>query len=82
MSDAIKDVSSGLVYEPGIYEGLPGFRITHPNGNTTFLYMNPSTESDDGKPTVFIYESAAEDAERPNPGFDHPHCYVTPEVSR
>jgi len=44
--------------------------------------MNPSTESDDGKPTVFIYESAAEDAERPNPGFDHPHCYVTPEVSR
>jgi hypothetical protein len=59
-------------YEPWTDGHAVGFKCTRPSdGAVTFIYLNPSSESDDGQPNVFVYTGA-----HGNPAQDAPaHFY-------
>lgn len=61
----IVDETSGVTYLPWSdpHTGVVGFEATHPDGPTERVYLNPSTGSDDGVPTVFLYAGTGDPAQ-------------------
>lgn len=62
--DPVTDETAGVVWHQwtdGM--GAVGFEAVHPDGRSTYVYLNPSSDSDDGVPNVFLY---AGDAGRPD----------------
>lgn len=69
----IKDVSSGVIYRAWVgLDGQVGYRCTFPDKRVTYVYLNPTTESDDGVPTVFVYSGG-----QGEPAHDEPIVHVT-----
>lgn len=60
-NDPITDLASGVVYTPWTDGCAVGFRCAHPGGKVEFIYLNPSQDSDDGVPTVFVYQGVEGD---------------------
>ena len=54
-------VTDEVVYIPFVEDGKVGYRLEWPNGKTSYLILNPSSETDDGQPNVFVYESRTPD---------------------
>jgi hypothetical protein len=54
-------VDGGVKLEPWTDGHAVGFRIERPNGDVEYIYLNPSTEDSEGKPTVFLYQGAGGD---------------------
>jgi hypothetical protein len=52
--EEVFDVDSGVTY----YPILGGWRAEKDSGSTEYIYLNPSGGSDDGVPTVFLYQGA------------------------
>lgn len=56
----VTDEDSGVTYEPWTDSARGGagigFKCTHPNGDVEYIFLNPSLGSDDGVPTVFVYQ--------------------------
>jgi hypothetical protein len=66
------DTDAGVYYEPFVYDGRVGYRVASTDGmRQTYVYFNPSTGSDDGVPTVFIYQGEDND-----PAIDEPDCHI------
>lgn len=61
----------GTTFEPWSDGWAVGYRLTSRDGAVSYLYLNPSSESDDGTSNVFLYHGAAGD-----PRADGPVCYV------
>jgi hypothetical protein len=59
--------TEGVLYQPWTDGYAVGFKATHPDGRVEFVYLNPSSESDDGQPTVFLYRGTAGTAEQDAP---------------
>lgn len=54
MSDVIT-TPQGVTYHPWTDGYAVGYRVEHGNGKTEFIYLNPSSDSDNGAPNVFVY---------------------------
>jgi hypothetical protein len=62
------DDDAGVYYEPFVKDGRVGYRVASIDGaRETFIYFNPSGGSDDGVPTVFVYQGEDND-----PAVDQP----------
>lgn len=57
-------------YEPWSDGRAIGFKATSPDGRVEYVYLNPSTEPDDGVPNVFLYAGP-----HGNPALDHTVVY-------
>ena len=71
------DADAGVYYEPFIEDGRVGYRVASNRpgmGLETFVYLNPSDGSDDGVPTVFVYQGIEND-----PALDGSECYIVPD---
>lgn len=51
----------GATYEPWSNGRSVGFKVTR-SGRTEYVYLNPSSESDDAKSNVFVYHGTEGDA--------------------
>lgn len=51
----ITDESSGVTYQPWTDGHAVGFRATHPDGRVEYLLLNPTSDSDNGEPNIFLY---------------------------
>lgn len=63
-NDDVYDPDGGVVYVPFLAkDGRVGYRVvdTLNPGHETFIYLNPSTGSDDGVPNVFVYIGGEDD---------------------
>lgn len=47
----------GVTYVPfvDLDDGRTGYTCRHEDGRVVLLYFNPSSDSDDGQPNVFVY---------------------------
>lgn len=54
MSASIK-TPEGVTYIPWTDGYAVGYRCEHEDGRVEFIYLNPSSETDDGQPNVFVY---------------------------
>lgn len=61
----------GTTWEPWTDGHAVGFKVTTPDGHGQYVYLNPSSESDDGKPNVFLYHGPTG-----KPDLDGPVTYV------
>lgn len=61
----------GNQYAPWTENGVMGFRVTAPDGRVEYVYLNPSSESDDGVANVFLYHGTTG-----RPSEDGPVVYV------
>jgi hypothetical protein len=50
----------GVTWEPWTDGWAVGFKVTAPDGRVEHVYLNPSSESDDGVSTVFLYHKTKE----------------------
>jgi hypothetical protein len=76
-SQTTYDKDAGVYYVPFVKDGRVGYivRSNRPGIATeTYVYLNPSTGSDDGVPTVFVYQG-----EHNDPGQDGSECYIVPD---
>src|SRR6266508_2877910 len=68
--------TEGITFQPWNNGPAVGFRVTHPDGRTEYLYLNPSGEHDDPaapsgpRATAFVYHGSAGD-----PAEDAPYHY-------
>ncbi len=60
-SDDVLDQTSGVRYVPWTDGYAVGYECHLPDGTSEFIYLNPSTSSDDGMPNVFVYYGTAGD---------------------
>jgi hypothetical protein len=71
----VHDESSGTVYVPWYRDGAIGFRVERGGHPDEYIYLNPSDDTDDGQPNVFVYQGTAGD-----PNCDGPqHFYMVQE---
>lgn len=65
-----------VLWTPFIKDGRAGFRCMKlgPKNDDTFIYMNPSTDGDEGAPDVFVYMGPNND-----PALDGTLHFYTPE---
>ncbi len=63
--------AQGTAFAPWESDGLVGFKVTEKNGAISYIYLNPSSESDDGVSNVFLYQGSDGD-----PGTDAPIVYI------
>lgn len=56
---SVIDSDSGTIYFPWTDGSAVGFKACHANGDCEFIYLNPSTGSDDAVPNVFVYMGTA-----------------------
>ena len=64
MSDErhVHDAAANITYEPWTDGHAIGFKLTHHNeGTTSYIYLNPSGDSDGGTPDVFVYQGVTGD---------------------
>ena len=55
--DMIRDDDGKTTYTPFIgRHGNVGYCCEHDDGRVSFFYLNPSTGSDDGVATIFVYQ--------------------------
>lgn len=67
----VKDSGSGVEYTPWTDGYAIGYKIAHPNGDTTYIYLNPSQSEGEGDGNVFVYTG-----DKGNPEADLPwHHY-------
>jgi hypothetical protein len=61
------DDDGNVIYIPFLHAGRVGYRVVSRTADRpeTFIYFNPSGGSDDGVPSVFVYEGTHGD-----PNFD------------
>lgn len=59
----------GTQYEA--MQNFVGYKVTKPDGVVSYLYFNPSSESDDGVSNVFVYQGP-----HGEPGDDTPVCFL------
>ena len=64
---------TGVTYRPWTNGYAVGFEVTSPDGKKEYVYLNPSSETDDGKPDVFLYHGPHAD-----PGQDASIIFVCP----
>jgi hypothetical protein len=65
-----------VTYTPFVTpEGRIGYIVVWADGRTSYLYLNPSTETDDGQPNVFVYEG-------PSPNLEHGAAVCFVNVNR
>ena len=50
-----------VTYTPWTNGYAVGFKCTHDDGRVEYLYLNPSSETDDGKPNAFVYQGPVGD---------------------
>lgn len=55
-----------MTYTPWTDGHAVGFRCEK-DGEVEFIYLNPSSESDDGQPNVFVYKGEVGDSSRDAP---------------
>jgi hypothetical protein len=80
MSGDIHDPDGHVTYTPFRDDdlGRVGYRVLEEGTNReTFLYLVPSSGSDDGVPTVFVYQGPAND-----PGQDMPEVHIELDFPR
>lgn len=65
----------GTRYEPWTDGWAVGFKVTAPSGVVSYVYLHPSSESDDGVSNVFLCHGPRGDA-----AHDGPLCYVDVDV--
>lgn len=53
----------GVTYTPWSNGYAVGFKATHNDGRVEYLYLNPSSDTDDGQPNIFIYHGTTPDME-------------------
>jgi hypothetical protein len=69
------DADAQVRYVPVVSAyGNPGYECTLPDGSVTYVYLNASGGSDDGVPTVFLYQGMEAD-----PGADHAEHFAVVE---
>lgn len=68
------DLSSEVKYRPWSNGWAIGYAAEHPDGRIEYVYLNPSGESDDGVPTVFLYKGTFG-----HPAHDASVCHVALE---
>jgi len=73
MSKPVTDSTSGVVYHPWSNDetGAVGFRCVHPDGRTEYIYLQPSSGSDDGVATVFPYQGPHGEPHKDEDACDH-----------
>ena len=47
--------AEGVTWRPWTDGYAVGFQATHQDGRVEYVYLNPSSDSDDGQPNVFLY---------------------------
>lgn len=67
---AIHDNDADVSYHFWTNGAALGYEIHFPDNRIEFIYLNPSDGSDDGTPTVFVYQGTEAD-----PGADTALCY-------
>lgn len=61
-----------VTWFPFIKNGMAGFRCKRlDNGQETFIYLNPSTDGDEGGPDVFLYQGPTDE-----PGDGSPIIFI------
>lgn len=72
--DTITDADAHVTYTPHTdpASGALGFKVEGPRG-TEYIMLNPSRGSDDGVPTVFVYQGPTGD-----PAEDEPQHFYAP----
>lgn len=55
--------AQGVTWTPFVDNstGLVGFTARHPDGRVRQIFLNPSSDDDDGTSTVFLYEADGDD---------------------
>lgn len=53
--------AQGVRFEPWTDRWAIGFRCVHPDGRVEFVYLNPSSDSDDDVSNVFVYADSIGD---------------------
>lgn len=59
MSNEPIETPDGVTYTPWTDGHAVGYRCEHEDGRVEFIYLNASSESDDGQPNVFVYHGTA-----------------------
>lgn len=67
---AVHDSDAEVSYHFWTNGASLGYEIHFPDNRIEFIYLNPSTGSDDGVPTVFAYQGTKGEL-----GADSPICY-------
>lgn len=65
-----RDNDGQVTYYPWTDGWAVGFRAVHDDGRVEYIYLNPSGESDDGVPNVFLYQGTEGDV-RQDPAYHH-----------
>lgn len=66
----VEDVSHGVKWVPWSDGRAIGFRCEHPDGRVEYVYLNPSSDSDDGTSNVFVYQGTEGDPVQ-DPAYTH-----------
>jgi hypothetical protein len=66
----VYDMDAGVSYQFWTNGTAVGYEIHFPDNRIEFIYFNPSDGSDDGVPTVFVYQGTEAD-----PNADTPLCH-------
>jgi hypothetical protein len=73
---AVHDNDADVSYHFWTNGTAVGYEVHFPDGRIEFFYLNPSDGSDDGVPTVFVYQGTEAD-----PGADTPlHHYIVDDA--
>jgi hypothetical protein len=59
--------ADGVTYQPWTNGDAVGFKATHPDGRVEYVYLNPSRDTDDGQPTVFVHWGTTGSTEQDRP---------------
>jgi hypothetical protein len=66
-TNALIETPAGVTHHPWSDGWAIGFETRHPDGQVEFVYLNPSGESDDGTPNIFVYRGPYGDASYDRP---------------
>lgn len=70
-NDVTEAANPHVTYTPFVKDGMVGYRAEHEDGRVGWLYFNPSNDTDDGTPNVFVYQSESpHDTRSPDPSWD------------
>ena len=70
MPDTGRLDSHGVKWVPWSDGRAIGFRCEHPDGRVEYVYLNPSSDSDDGTSNVFVYQGTEGDPVQ-DPAYTH-----------
>ena len=68
----VVDEFGGVTYTPWTNGYAIGFKVTHRNGDISYVYFNPSVTDGSCQPDVFVYTGSHGDAT-----LDDPECFIT-----